>query len=116
MSAEHGSHPGGPHLRQHPGVTDDEAHAQLLSQLRARLGALATDHGAQVRETNNAAGWYWPGTTLVLEPAAAGATAVTVFGEDAYTRARAGRGRGRVPGPLGRLRYRARDVSYAPFS
>jgi hypothetical protein len=64
---------------------DDEAHGQLLAELRSRLAALATQHGADVREVNNPAGWYWPGTTLVLEPTAAGATPVTVFPEDAYT-------------------------------
>ncbi|SDY02940.1 hypothetical protein SAMN05661080_02075 [Modestobacter sp. DSM 44400] len=66
-------------------MTDEEAYAQLLAQLRSRLSALASDHGAQTRETNNAEGWYWPGTTLVLEPTAPGATPVTVFPEDAYT-------------------------------
>ena len=66
-------------------MTDEEAHAQLLEQLRSRLAVLATDHATALRETEDSAGWYSPGTSLVLEPAAPGATRVVVFPEDAYT-------------------------------
>ena len=66
-------------------MIDDDAHAQLLTQLRFRIAALAAVHGAQLHEENNAQGWYWPGTTLVLQPGTPGATRVVVFPEDAYT-------------------------------
>ena len=75
----------GARLRDHPAVIDDEAHTQLLSQLRSRLAALAAVHGAEFRVRNDPGGWYWPGTTLVLEPRAPGATQVVVFPEDAHT-------------------------------
>jgi hypothetical protein len=72
-------------LRNHRAVTDDEAHAAILSGLRMRLGALADAHGAEFRETHDRMGHLGFDTVLELHPNSPGATPITVFPEAAHT-------------------------------
>jgi len=66
-------------------MTDEEALAEILAGLRARLSVLATSHGAELREAPESEGYGVNGTRFVLHPTQETATPVSVFTEDAHT-------------------------------
>ena len=66
-------------------MTDDDAHAAILSGLQARLGALSDAHGVELRETSDGVGHFGFDIVLALRPTAPGATPISVFPESAST-------------------------------
>ena len=66
-------------------MTDEEAHAEIVARLRARLTALAAARHARLREEPPFDGYDGTDVALVLHPRSTDATPIRVWSFDAHT-------------------------------